>query len=1076
MVKALVHEGADLSTMNSKGDSPLHEAASNGKLAMAELLVSLGADLSARNNEKNSPLHEAAKNGKVGMVRRLNSLGADLSARNYKGMTPYDIAEEKYRKFQHSQFSNEFKDTLDYLKEKRDSFRGTIEQLSNIRKSETAGIDVSSLPKEEETIDKKDKDIHLPWLVDADEFQCMLSQGEFLSYENRLSLGGPCKAGKSTLASVLIGEDIPLQWNSTDGLVIFFGRNGIDIKKKKMIPLKEGERGHEILAKILRGKPNVQVQPDENTKQQLIPTYSQNSQADIRYMSSKASATQAQSVNKDKDNPAYQVATITSESITEHVETKISNRGMLPVPSEIQSIDCQTLQLQTSILDEVRDREYRIEIAPSDLVDFGGQKSYDMTHQLFIQHRGSFLLMFDGRFGLHKQLREYPEGVTSASILKHWVDSVLTYTDDTEDIMPMIMFAATHRDQCMETVKLKENFIKDLKHMFSQHEKSIHIHLETVYFINGIDKNDAEIQRLTDQVVMFAMMQSSWGQRRPMQWVPLELQISNMRMKNINIITKEDLRNVNKMNDDLALNEHQMDDFLIIQHSLGKLMYYSLPGLNNFIIIHPPALVNILRSFVTDEKFFPADKSLRYILEILTETGKIFKTDLLKLWQQDNVHQYMPSDSIKEFVVQLLVHLDILIIPKAFKQTPSVADVYLVPCMIKTIRPSDFNLGQTERTICLRYSLERHSLPTALAYKLIGGSVNAWPLKYESNKPCLYHKAAVLNVNEDTELRIWLEDNRLMVYMTNQESLLHISPDVAASVQECLTKNLEVSLSFHYKSFGRKMALTKLSELYSIEVGIPCGRNVCFKTLQDVMKDDQWTCEKGEEHKTKYLRYWIFNKAQKTCGHECKGLTDDELRAEPSDKHLVRLGCHIGINLFREYFIYLGMEVEEWEDINFQYVGHSPKGIKSVALMQWKNSMLLKSKDPTLKDLRDALKNVELDSHLICQIFRERSALLAMADFNLQTIPSDQHLKELSNQVGNCPLQLGVELGLSFTEIEQSLFSFPKDLPGLVEDVLTKWRRKSKVKTIYSLMLALERVNTGGLQYLREISKRPHAK
>lgn len=47
-------------------------------------------------------------------------------------------------------------------------------------------------------------------------------------------------AGKSTLASVLIGDKIPLKWNSTDGLVIFFGRNGIDIEKKKMVPLKEG--------------------------------------------------------------------------------------------------------------------------------------------------------------------------------------------------------------------------------------------------------------------------------------------------------------------------------------------------------------------------------------------------------------------------------------------------------------------------------------------------------------------------------------------------------------------------------------------------------------------------------------------------------------------------------------------------------------------------------------------------------------------------------------------------------------------------------------------------------------------
>lgn len=55
-----------------------------------------------------------------------------------------------------------------------------------------------------------------------------------------LLLGGPCRAGKSTLASVLIGEEIPLKWNSTDGLVIYFGRNGINIEKKEMIPLEKG--------------------------------------------------------------------------------------------------------------------------------------------------------------------------------------------------------------------------------------------------------------------------------------------------------------------------------------------------------------------------------------------------------------------------------------------------------------------------------------------------------------------------------------------------------------------------------------------------------------------------------------------------------------------------------------------------------------------------------------------------------------------------------------------------------------------------------------------------------------------
>lgn len=394
--------------------------------------------------------------------------------------------------------------------------------------------------------------------------------------------------------------------------------------------------------------------------------------------------------------------------------------------------------------------------------------------------------------------------------------------------------------------------------MFYKYEKKHHIYLDTVYFINGLDENDAEIKSMTNQVVQFAMKQLSWGQRRPMQWVPLELQISNMRMKHVHIITKEDLQSVNNLNKDLALEENQLNDFLLVQHSLGKLMYYNLSGLDKFIIIHPPTMVNILRSFVTDEKFFPADHRLKSILKEMKETGTIYKTDLLTLWQQPHVHTYMPDDVTKEFVIKLLIHLDILIIPKAFTHT----NVYLVPCMIKAIRPSDFNLldHQGDQTIYLRYSLARHSIPTALAYKIIGASLNVWPLKYDS-KPCLYQKAAIFNVSEETELRIWLDENRVMVCMTHQESL-HLSPDVAASVQECLTKNLESCLLFHYNSFGKRTKSIYLSELYSLEVGIQCGNNICFISSRKVMQMDSFPCERGMTHDTRYLKYWFFDRVR----------------------------------------------------------------------------------------------------------------------------------------------------------------------------------------------------------------------
>ena len=62
-----------------------------------------------------------------------------------------------------------------------------------------------------------------------------------------------------------------------------------------------------------------------------------------------------------------------------------------------------------TILEKIKNGTYKIDIAPSDLVDFGGQRSFDMTHQLFIRKKGTFVLMFNGAIKLTKDKGETTE-------------------------------------------------------------------------------------------------------------------------------------------------------------------------------------------------------------------------------------------------------------------------------------------------------------------------------------------------------------------------------------------------------------------------------------------------------------------------------------------------------------------------------------------------------------------------------------------------------------------------------------------------------------------------------------------
>lgn len=136
----------------------------------------------------------------------------------------------------------------------------------------------------------------------------------------------------------------------------------------------------------------------------------------MKHFISESPAEDAQKLTKNTTPSTNQFVTQPQDSITKSVN---DHKGQ-PITimehkqtTQIQIFDIKDLQIQSDILNEVRNGKYKIEIAPSDLIDFGGQKSFDMTHQLFIQHSGSFLLMFDGRFGLNDQLNEYPVGVNA---------------------------------------------------------------------------------------------------------------------------------------------------------------------------------------------------------------------------------------------------------------------------------------------------------------------------------------------------------------------------------------------------------------------------------------------------------------------------------------------------------------------------------------------------------------------------------------------------------------------------------------------------------------------------------------
>jgi hypothetical protein len=111
-----------------------------------------------------------------------------------------------------------------------------------------------------------------------------------------------------------------------------------------------------------------------------------------------------------------------------------------------------------------------------------------------------------------------------------------------------------------------------------------------------------------------------------------------------------------------------------------------------------------------------------------------------------------------------------------------------------------------------------------------------------------------------------------------------------------------------------------------------------------------------------------------------------------------------------------------------------------------------------LEDRKDILRNYNSD----CFYF------LGIATMALQEIPKDDVLWDLSREVGNCAMHLGVELGLSMATIEETLKRCRNITFEETFDVMKKWKTSSKVKTILVLMKAFQSADGRGLHFLRK--------
>ena len=388
--------------------------------------------------------------------------------------------------------------------------------------------------------------------------------------------------------------------------------------------------------------------------------------------------------------------------------------------------------------------------------------------------------------------------------------------------------------------------------MFKDSPVKHHLVLDHRLFINAMNPLDSEIETLKDAVVSIMQEQPSWGEMIPKAWIYIELMITKKREFGVKVMLLEELQMINKQNPINPLGNKELDTFLKVHHSQGDIIYFPLPGLRDHIIITPNYLIDALKSIVTDKRFCQGQRL--HALTSMNQDGVLKKEDISKILKNKKEFQ-----RDRDHLILLMCHLDILAEPRSYYRGKlQQSKFYLVPSLV--CRAADLSrfLDQKnvdKRSLGLSFSFHSLILPAAIGFRFIASCIDLWGVKVFDDQKMLFSGVVVVNINKSLMLIVQVKQQRLDVHLLHTSSRVHIIPDTASSIRECLNDTLyRITDSYKVSSACQDADIEETpfhTEFTCFNIESPCYNQE---------KNSDWQCEHGHVIPKETLGLWFVNR------------------------------------------------------------------------------------------------------------------------------------------------------------------------------------------------------------------------
>ncbi|KAL3855879.1 hypothetical protein ACJMK2_015076 [Sinanodonta woodiana] len=410
--------------------------------------------------------------------------------------------------------------------------------------------------------------------------------------------------------------------------------------------------------------------------------------------------------------------------------------------------------------------------------DFAGQFIFYATHQLFLCPRAVYLLVFDLSKPLELEVvdEDFPlrgvdmqsTKVSSFGLL--WLKSIHTFCG-TVPGQPPVILVGTHFDKLegsFESKKEKaELYFEKFRTLLDKSPLLEHI-VPSDFYINTLDVNwSIEPLRMA---IMKAAEEFS-VKEIPAKWIPLERALLKMRRKK-KLATIGNIIRADKANEVSIRNMDQIRLFLRYHHMIGTIVYFDEEELSHDdpVVLDPQWIIDAFKSIITATRFCQMHADLRGFWTDLKEKAILQKELITAIWSQDETTGFFRH---KDKLLQYMEKLDIIARPKVHSvdsDSLHEASYYFVPSLLRA-GGSDPLLSELEhkknRSSALCIVFNEGYAPPAIFHRLIGASLNKWPVMEFDGHPQLFADTAAFDLDSHHSFLLRIAGNIIQICVYN---------------------------------------------------------------------------------------------------------------------------------------------------------------------------------------------------------------------------------------------------------------------------------------------------------------------